>query len=189
MRFLRDEGGEVGLFEDLQTLVIVMVGIVVLLGSTMFNWSAFSDIEEDQELYDEAERLIDAIESWDRLRAVNFYGSDYKDFVLRQPELAALMKNAEQAASMNYTDQFSERIRSDLHYHISFDDLEVDDAAHDPSAGNYSIYRFGDPMLDDHTEAISVKVQYALVRETHIVDEKYDVSERPACLVTVVVWR
>ncbi len=181
MRYLGDQHGEIGYFEDLQTLVIIVIGISVLLGSTVFNWSAFGTIEEDQDLFDEAEHLVESIESWDRIRAINSWGSMYEVFTLRQPELITLLKNP---------NQFSDEIRSDLHYNVTFDDLEVDDGEHEPANGNYSYYRFGDALLDDQVDAISIRVQYALVMERTLPSgQDFDVSERHACLMMVVVWR
>lgn len=180
MRYLGDQRGEVGYFEDLQTLVIIVIGISVLLGSTMFNWSAFGIVEEDQELFDEAEHIIESIESWDRISAINSWGSMYEDFALRQPELITLLKNPS---------QFSDEIRSDLHYNVTFDDLEVDEGKHDPANGTYSSYRFGDALLDDQGAAMSIRVSYALVMERALGGQDFDVSVRHACLMTVVVWR
>jgi hypothetical protein len=180
MRYLGDQRGEIGYFEDLQTLVIIVIGISVLLGSTVFNWSAFGTVEEDQALFDEAEHIVEAIESWDRITAISSWGSMYEDFVLRQPELITLLKNPS---------QFTERIRSDLHLNVTFDDLEVDEGAHDPAKGIFASYGFGDALLDDQDNAMSIRVPYALVMERPLGVQQYDVSERHACLMTVVVWR
>ncbi len=178
MRLRRDMGGEVGVFEDLQTLLVVLVGIAILLGSTLINWSTISSSEQDQDLYDEAEHIVKQIESWDRLRAINSYGSHYQDFMVRQLDLATLLDSG----------QFEERIRSDLRYQVTFDDLAVSDDEHDPVNGVHSSYVFGEepPTKGD---VVSLQVQYALVFEVPLVDQTYDVSERHPCRVTVVVWR
>ncbi len=171
-------GGEVGVFEDLQTLLVVVVGIAILLGSTLYNWSAISSTEQDQDLYDEAEHIVKQIESWDRLRAIDSLGSHYQDFMLRQQDLSTLLDSG----------QFEERIRSDLKYQVTFDDLVISDTEHDPVNGVHSYYVFGEepPTKGD---VVSLQVQYALVFEVFLGAQNYDVSERHPCLVTVVVWR
>jgi hypothetical protein len=178
MRLRGDRRGEIGVFEDLQTLLVVLVGIAILLTSTLYNWSAISSTEQDQDLYDEAEHIIKQVESWERLQAINSYGSRYADFMLRQPELVTLTGS----------DQFEEHIRSDLSYQVTFDDLVVDDSQHDPSSGVHSSYVFGEePPAGADTAALTT--QYALVMEVYMGGQDYDVSERHPCLVTVVVWR
>ncbi len=167
-----------GVFEDLQTLMVVVVGIAILLASTMYNWSAFGSVEQDQELFDEAERLIDAVESYDRIRAINNFGSIYPEFLLRQSELAILTNGT----------QFEEDIRSDLNYNITFDDLVIPDGDHDTDGGNFSFYQFGKPAPED-TETVVARVQYSLVFEEETGIQQYDVGERHACIMTVVVWR
>lgn len=178
MRLRRDQRGEVGVFEDIQTLFVVVVAIAILLTSTLYNWSALSASEQDQELYDETEHIVKQIESWDRLQAINSYGSQYPGFMLRQPELVTLLGS----------DQFEDEIRSDLGYRVTFDDLAVPDAEHDPGNGVYSSYVFGGepPVKGD---VVAIQVQYALVMEVHLGPQDYDVSERHPCLVTVEVWR
>jgi type II secretory pathway pseudopilin PulG len=178
MRLRRDTRGEIGVFEDLQTLLVVVVSIAILLGSTLYNWSALSSTEQDQDLYDEAEHIVKQVESWDRLQAINSYGSPYPDFMLRQPELVTLLGN----------DQFEEEIRSDLHYRVTFDDTAVPHGQHDPGAGLYSTYVFGKepPAKGD---VVALQVRYALVMEVHLGPQEYDVSERHPCLMTVEVWR
>ena len=177
MRLRRDTRGEVGVFEDLQTLLVVVVGIAILLGSTLYNWSAISTTEQDQDLYDEAEHIVKQIESWDLLRAISNVGP-YQEFMLRQPELATMLGN----------DQFEDRIRSDLKYQVTFDDLTISDLDHDPVNGVHSTYVFGDEPPAD-VDSVSIQVQYALVMERPIMNQGVDVSERHPCLVTVVVWR
>lgn len=167
-----------GVFEDLQTLMVVVVGIAILLASTMYNWSAFGTVEQDQELFDEAEHLIDAVESYDRIRAINNFGSIYPEFLLRQSELVILTNGT----------QFEEDIRSDLNYNITFDDLVIPDGDHDADGGNFSYYQFGKPAPED-TETVVARVQYSLVFEEKIGIQQYDVNERHACIMTVVVWR
>jgi hypothetical protein len=93
MRISRDTRGEIGVFEDLQTLVVILVGIMVLLVSTMVNWSSFGEVEADQDLYDEAAHIIKQIEASDRMTAVNSFGSLYEEFALRQTDLEDLRNN------------------------------------------------------------------------------------------------
>ena len=157
---------------------MVVVGIAILLGSTLYNWSAVSSTEQDQDLYDEAEHIVKQVESWDRLQAINSYGSPYSEFMLRQPELATLLG----------TGQFDDRIGSDLEYRVTFDDLAVPDDQDDPGSGVHSRYVFGDepPPTKD---VVSLQVQYALVMEVYQGPQDYDVSQRHPCLVTVEVWR
>ncbi len=181
MRLLADARGEVGVFEDLQTLAVIVVGLVVLLGSTLFNWSSFGDVQEDQELYDEAEHLIESIEAWNRLRAINQYGSQYEAFYLRQYELATMYTKS--------PNQFREQIRSDLSYNITFDDLHIPDSDHRPEEGNFSYYSFGKGVPED-VERVEVQVQYALVFDVRLDSpQEWNVSVRHPCLVSVVVWR
>jgi hypothetical protein len=177
MRLRRDTRGEIGVFEDLQTLLVVVVGIVILLSSTLYNWSAISHTERDQDLYEEAEHIIKQIEAWETLHAVNSYGARYPDFMIRQPDLATLMREG----------GFEDRIKSDLNYQVTFDDLAISDSQHDQSSGNYSWYVFGkEPPAD--VDSVAIQVQYTLVMEVPIGPQSQDVSERHPCLVTVVVW-
>jgi hypothetical protein len=178
MRLRGDRGGEIGVFEDLQTLLVVVVGITILLASVMYNWSAFGTVERDQEMYDEAERLIDAVESNDLLRAFNSYGAMYNEFKLRQSELE----------SMANSSAFESEVKSDMNYNITFDDLEVPDSDHDPGHDVFSYYEFGKPVPEGK-ETVVAQVQYALVFDVHIANQDYDVSQRHACVMTVVVWR
>ena len=182
MRLRGDTRGEIGVFEDLQTLIVVVVGIAILLASTMYNWSAFGTAEQDQELYDEAERLIDAVESYDRIRAINNFGSIYPEFLLRQADLEILTKGS----------QFEDDIKSDFNYNITFDDLVIPDSAYDPGNDTrdavISVYEFGKNDTGAKGTVVA-KVQYALVFEEEIGIQEYDVSERHACIMTVVVWR
>jgi len=168
----------VGVFEDLQTLLVVVVAISILLVSTLYNWSAVSSTEEDQDLYDEAEHIVRQIEAWDRLQAINSYGSPYQDFMIRQPDLETLMTN----------EAFEEHVRSDLHYRVTFDDLAVPDGQHDPENGTHSTYVFGKepPAMGD---VVTLRVQYALVFEVDMGNQDFDVRERHPCLVIVEVWR
>lgn len=177
MRFRRDTGGEIGVFEDLQTLLVVVVAIVILLGSTLYNWSAIGSTERDQDLRDEAEHIVKQIEAWERLMAINSYGSQYPDFMLRQPDLATLVES----------DQFEDHVKSDLNYRVTFDDLTINETQHSPDDGIYSTYEFGsEPPTDANIVAITV--QYALVMEKSIGPQSKDVSSRHPCLVTVEVW-
>jgi hypothetical protein len=206
MRLRAAMGGDIGVFEDLQTLVVVLAGIAILLTSTMFNWSALSSTEHEQQLYDEAESIIDQIESWERLKAVNHYGSAYPDFMLRQPELVTLRDYG----------GFEERVRSDLKYNVKFDDLVISDENESASISahnewlllkeqieqgeindtqlppeppiNYSKFEFGEPVPEDK-DTIIARVHYALVMEDRTKGTPYDVSKRHPCLMTVVVWR
>jgi hypothetical protein len=177
MRLRSDTGGEIGVFEDLQTLLVVVVGIGILLGSTLYNWGAISETEEDKDLYDGAEHIVKQIESWDRLQAINSYGSPYPEFMLRQPEMVTLTEG----------DQFEDHIKSDLNYQVTFDDLEVPDGQHDPTNGAYSFYRFGEEPKAN-VDSVVLQVHYVLVMEVTIGLQEYDVSERHPCLVTVEVW-
>ena len=177
MRLRRDQVAEIGVFEDLQTLIVILIGITILLASTLFNWSAFGSLERDQDLFDEAERLIAAVEAWDQLRAINSFSNPYPTFLLRQAELATTNNS-----------KFMDQIKSDYNYYIIFDDLTIPDSQHNIDAGIHSYYEYGDP-LPDGNEAVTAQVQYALVFEIHLGNHEYDVSERHACLMKVVVWQ
>lgn len=182
MRLRRDTGGEVGVFEDLQTMVVVVVAVAVLLGSIMYNWSALSSSEGDQDLYDEAEHIVKQIEADDHLRAINNYGSQYTEPLLRQPELVRMVEDQD----------FDEIAKSDLHYRVTFDDLSIGPGEEvineSASLFWYDAYSFGEPVPEGKDTAVLV-VQYALVMEILIDDQDFDVSERHPCQVTVVVWR
>jgi len=168
--------GEVGVFEDLQTLLVIVVGIAILLTSTLYNWSAFGSAEQDQEMYDEVEHLIEQVEAWDQLRAVNAYGSSYPEFHLRQSGLNGMSNKA-----------FQDHIKSDLNYNMYFDDIVISDGNHDPEIGNYSYYKFGKTVPED-TETVVAEVQYTLIFESGIGTDKGEVRDRNACILTVVVW-
>lgn len=172
-----DTRGEIGVFEDLQTLVVVVVGIAILLGATLYNWATYGEMEQEQELYDEAAHIIKQVEAWDWLGAINSYGSPYPDFMIWQPNLIGLTKN-----------DTRDDIKSTLHFHITFDDLVVPDSEHDPGAGNYSYYSLGDP-IPEGKETVAASVQYTLVFGVNITTTDFDVFERHACIMTVVVWR
>ena len=172
-----DTRGEIGVFEDLQTLIVVVVGIAILLGATLYNWAAYGEMERDQELFDEATHIIRQVESIEWLRAINSYGSPYTDFMISQEYLAGLD-----------TGKFQGDVTSDLHYNVTFDDLVVPDNQHDPVNGNHSYYAFGDPVPEGK-ETVVATVQYSLVFIERIDGSDHDVSERHACLMTVVVWR
>lgn len=185
MRLRGVVGGEIGVFEDMQTLVIIVVGIMILLGSTLYNWTSVGGVVEDQELYDEAEHILKQIEGWDHIRSKNSYDSFYEDFHLWQPHLAELDEDEHTT--------FEDRIRSDLRYNVTFDDLVVPDGEHapnakDPSSGTYSYYRFGEPVPEG-LETVALQSQYALVMGVKMGIGEFDVNERHPCLVTVVVWR
>ena len=181
MRLRRDTRGEVGVFEDLQTMVVVVAAVAVLLVSMMYNWSALSTSEGDQDLYDEAEHIVKQIEADDHLRAVNNYGSLYTEPLLRQPELARLVRD----------NDFNEIAKTDLHYNVTFDDLyigAVDEVKNDSLGIDWrDAYSFGEPVPEGKDTAV-LAVQYALVMEIEINNQEFDVSERHPCLVTVVVW-
>ncbi|MCK5252337.1 MAG: hypothetical protein KAQ96_05280 [Thermoplasmata archaeon] len=182
MRFRRDTRGEIGVFEDLQTLLVVVVGVGILLGSTLYNWSAISSTEEDQDLYDEAEHIVKQIESYQHLRAHNNYGTTYTDFMLKQSELTRLWRDKD----------FDDVVRSDLRFNISFDDMVIgpDNEVIDNESKiwKYDHYTFGDTIPKDK-ETTVLTLQYTLVMDIKLGDQKYDVSQRHPCLVTVVVWR
>ncbi len=182
MRLRRDTGGEVSVFEDLQTLVVVVAAVAVLLGSVLYNWSALNTSEGDQELYDEAEHIVEQIEANDHLRAVNNFGSQYAEPLLRQPELVRLVEDQD----------FEEIAKTDLHYNVTFDDLSIGpgEGVRNDSLGLdwRDAYSFGEPVPQGKDTAV-LAVQYALVMAITINDQEFDVSERHPCLVTVVVWR
>lgn len=187
MRLRRDTRGEIGVFEDLQTLLVVVVGVGILLGSTLYNWSAISSTEEDQDLYDEAEHIVKQIEANDQLRAVNSYGDTYNDFLLKQTELYQLMNET-------YAKRF---IRSDYHFEIVFDDLNQDETISfvgsypEPNATKYQwrdYYVIGEPVPESK-DTVVLQVQYTMVMDVQLAQYQWDVSVRHACLVTVEVWR
>jgi len=182
MNLRRDTRGEIGVFEDLQTLLVVVVGIGILLGSTMYNWGAISSTEEDQDLYDEAEHIVKQIEADEHLKAHNSYGALYNDFMIKQSELTRLFKEGD----------FDEVVRSDLKYSVTFDDLVIgpENEVINETARIwwYDRYTFGD-TVPEGKETMVFTVQYAMVMDRQIDLQEYDVSLRHPCLVTVVVWR
>ena len=169
--------GEVGVFEDLQTLMVIVVGIGILLTSTLYNWSAFGSAEAKQDMHDEVEHLIDSVEAWDLLMAQNADGSNYPEFQLSQGGLEAMSDK-----------DFQERIRSDYDYNIEFDNLTV--AVGDPGSANdkYSHYQFGKPIPEDR-ETVVGKVQYTVVYEGTGEGQEGDASVRYPYIMTVVVWQ
>lgn len=172
-----------GVFEDLQTLIVVLAGISILLVSTLFNWGAISATEQEQDLYNEAEHLVKQIESNPHLRAYNYYGGAYTDFMLKQTELGRLQREG----------GFSDVVRSDLHYNITFDDLVIGpgDEVYDQENKTtlwFDVYGFGDPSPSGKETAV-LTVQYSLVMDRKMGDQDFDVSIRHPCLVTVEVWR
>jgi hypothetical protein len=187
MRLRRDTRGEVGVFEDLQTLLVVVVGIGILLTSTLYNWGAISATEEDQDLYDEAEHLVKQIEANEQLWSINSYGDRYNDLYLRQTELHQLMDETKAKRAF----------RSDHNFQIVFDDLDQDEdrsfvGSYPP--GNATGYNWtdryvvGGPVPDGKDTAV-LTVQYTMVMDVQLARYEWDVSVRHACLVTVEVWR
>lgn len=172
-----DTGGDIGVFEDLQTLVVVLVGISILLGSTLYNWAAYGAVEQDQEMFDEATHIVRQVEAWEWLGAYNSYGSPYQEFAINKHNLASLN-----------TSEFWDRIKSTLHYNVTFDDLAIPDGESNGTSGNLSYYWFGDPVPEGK-ETVVARVQYSLVFVVSVTSSDYDVSERHACIMTVVVWR
>jgi hypothetical protein len=182
MRLRRDTRGEIGVFEDLQTLLVVVVGIGILLGSTLYNWSSLSSTELDQDLFDEAEHIVKQVESDPHLRAHNSYGGSYPDFMLKQSELSRLRREG----------GFDDMVRTDLRYNVRFDDLVIgpDDEVIDEEARIwwFDHYTFGDTVPEGKETAVLV-LQYALVMDIKLSIQDYDVGTRHPCLVTVEVWR
>jgi len=187
MRFRRDTRGEVGVFEDLQTLLVVVVGIGILLGSTLYNWGAISSSEEDQDLYDEAEHIVKQIEANEHLWAHNSYGDRYNDFYIKQTELERISNEAEAKRT----------IRSDLSFQIVFDDLNQDEdrsfrGSYPP--GNSTEYNWRDRYVigepaPEGKDTVVLSIQYAMVMDVQLAQYEWDVSVRHVCLVTVEVWR
>lgn len=182
MRRLRgDRTAEIGAFEDLQALLVVVVGIAVLVASALYNWGAVGQAHEDQELYDAADDLLAAFEASNVLRAVDMHGLPTALFMIDQRSLASYSMG-------NNTENFLREFRSDFQYNVTFDDLDVPDGADNESAKVYSRYVFGEPLPGEGVESVLLKANYVLVmlKGTAL---PYDVSERHLCLVTVVMWR
>jgi hypothetical protein len=186
-RLRRDTRGEVGVFEDLQTLLVVVVGIAILLGSTLYNWSAISTTEQDQDLYDEAEHIVKQIEADEHLWAVNSYGDRYNDFYLKQSELLRL----------HYESENKTFIRSDYHYSVVFDDLNQHE--NETVTGSYpqsnpinitwlDRYHLGESEPVGK-EMFVLQTKYTMVMDIQLDEYEWDVSVRHVCLVTVEVWR
>jgi type II secretory pathway pseudopilin PulG len=176
MRLRADRGAEIGVFEDLQTLIIIVIGLGVLLASSLYNWSAYSEASEDQELYDAAEDILSALEAWDRIHAKDPLGTPYPDFMLSQTELELLYNN---------TGRFEERIRSDTDYSIIFDDLMVSDGQHDNTTHNFSKFEYGEPVPEGK-ETVTLQSHYIIVFE--IAPQGRQIEDRHLCLVTLEVW-
>ena len=175
-----DRRAEVGAFEDLQTLLVVVVGITVLLGSTLFNWSVIDTLDDEQAVYDSAADILRAIESWDRIRAYDEIDAYIPFFTIRQPELVVLVTTGQ--------GRFEEQVRSDLHYNVTFDDVDITDAEEDRASGNYSKFQFGEPLPGPGVGTAVLRTHYTLVF-TRVVDKAKDTSTRHLCDATVVVWR
>jgi hypothetical protein len=186
MRLRGDTRGEIGVFEDLQSLLVVVVAIAVLLSSILYNWSALSSTEEDQDLYDEAEHIVKQIEANHRLQAADNFASPYDEFLLSQYDLRIFVEQG----------GFEDEVRSDYDYNVTFDDLVVDE----DHQFNYTTpqsrlsytwmdeYAFGDPVPEGK-DTVVLELKYTLVMSLKISENRYDVSHRHPCLVTVVVWR
>jgi hypothetical protein len=182
MRLRRDTRGEIGVFEDLQSLIVVVVAIAVLLGSVMYNWSSLSATEQDQDLHDEAEHIIRQIEASDRIRAIDNLGSPYDEPLLSQHDLRVMVEDG----------GFEDEVRSDYHYNVTFEDLVQEEEinfTHAQGAVRNETwmleYSFGEPVPEGKG-TVSIEVHYTLVMHTMT---SRDVSLRHPCLVTVVVWR
>ncbi|MCJ2539891.1 MAG: hypothetical protein LN414_01320 [Candidatus Thermoplasmatota archaeon] len=182
-----DTRGEVGVFEDLQTLLVVVVGVGILLGSSLYNWSAISSAEEDQDLYDEAEHIVKQIEANEQLMAVDSNGDRYNDFYLKQTEVYRLLN--ETIAKRT--------IRSDYNFQIVFDDQNQDENISfvgnfpEDNANEYhwnDTYVIGEPVPEGK-EKVVLRVQYVMVMDIQGALYEWDVSVRHACLLTVEVWR
>jgi len=182
MALRADEGAEIGVFEDLQTLLVVVVGLTVLVASALYNWGVVASFDEGQDLYDAARDVLRAVEAWDRLRARDQLLIKYDDFMLHQPELASIYRNR------NVSDDFAERVRVDAHYNVTLDDLDVGDAEHRRDNLTFSYYEFGE-QVPDGVELVTLRTHYALVMATNVTSYSQDVSVRHLCLVTVEVWR
>jgi hypothetical protein len=174
-----DRRAEVGAFEDLQTLLVVVVGITVLLGSTLFNWTVIGRVDQEQALYDSAGGVLRSIESWDRIRAYDEIDAYIPFFMIRQPELVVLETTGQ--------GRFEEQVRSDFHYNVTFDDVDITDANEDRATGNYSRFQFGEPLPGKGVETAVLRTHYTLVFPTGV-GELEDTSTRHLCDATVVVW-
>jgi hypothetical protein len=175
-----DRRAEVGAFEDLQTLLVVVVAITVLLGSTLFNWSVIARVDREQAVYDSAADVLRSIESWDRIRAYDDIDAYIPFFLIRQPELVVLVTTSQ--------GRFEEQVRSDFHYNVTFDDVDIPDADQDRATGNYSKFQFGEPLPGKGVDTVVLRTHYTLVFLTKLVDDQKDTSTRHLCDVTVVVW-
>jgi len=179
MSLRADRRAEVGVFEDLQTLLVVVVGITVLLGSTLFNWSVIDRVNQEQDVYDSAADVLRSVESWNRLRAVDENDSPFQYFMINQYELFVL-QNATPG-------RFEEQVRSDHHYNITFDDINITDAEENRTAGNYSMFKFGEPLPGKTVDTVVLRTRYTMVFTTKVGNLK-DTTTRHLCDVTVVVW-
>ncbi len=182
MRRLRgDRTAEIGVFEDLQALLVVVVGIAVLIASALYNWGAVAQAHEDQELYDAADDLLAAFEASNVLHAVDMHGLPTASFMIDQRSLASYSMG-------NNTENFLREFRSDFTYNVTFDDLDVPDGADNRTTMVLSKYSFGEPLPREGGETVVLRAQYALVMLKGRT-LPYDDSERHLCLVSVVMWR
>jgi hypothetical protein len=179
MRLRLDRRAEIGAFEDLQTLLVVVVGITVLLGSTLYNWGLINGVDREQQLYDGAEDILRSVEAQQVLRAGDAYGSPYPTFMLRQPSLASYH---------DHPANLDEAIKSDLNYNLTFEDLDLGSGEVNATAGMLRVYAFGLPLPETGVETVALATHYALVMEKGG-ELPYNVSLRHLCLATVVVWR
>jgi hypothetical protein len=83
--------------------------------------------------------------------------------------------------------RFEEQVRSDSHYNVTFDDVNITDAGEDKAAGNYSEFHFGEPLPGKGVDTVVLRTHYTLVFLAKVGELK-DTSTRHLCDVTVVAW-
>ncbi len=171
-----DDG--VGTYTWRRCLIVTVVGMLLIAGTTMYFWSALEDYREEQVLFDTAEDIVRQVNSLEYLRAVNSTGTDYDYLVLSKPALEWFSDHPWRLES---------NITSDFQYRIVFDDLNVSDVDHNPGLDMSSKYRFGgEPPWG--AEVVTLEVHYCLHLDLTHIGHGYELV-RHVCLMTVEVWR
>jgi hypothetical protein len=179
MRRLRgDRTAEIGVFEDLQVLLVVVVGIAVLIASALYNWGAVADFDDVQSLYDAAEDLMRAFQASGRLSVTDEFGYPATPFVMNQQYLEIFKE---------YPDNFNGSFKSDVDYNISFEDRGGLGANATPYPN--ATYMFGSPIPGSGVETVTLQANFPMLMYIEVNGTVVDPAPRHVCLVTVVVWR
>lgn len=162
----------------LQVMATFSMSLLMITGSLLYASSRQDAYREVMEPFDAAVDLVEQVNDMYALRGADYYGRRSDCLVLSKQSLEWYAK---------HPSYLEGRFTSPYHYRITFDDLDVDDAAHDPVAGMSSSYTFGE-VPPRGADIVSVSVHYALhifsTPTPHIQDD----FPRHVCLMTVEVW-